>query len=54
MKLRAVALFTMAMVRVKTKLKSMSRRRSADILRAAVEEIFLQLQNAESLIKTDV
>ncbi|KAH6777458.1 hypothetical protein C2S52_007083 [Perilla frutescens var. hirtella] len=51
---RAVALFTMALAHIKTKLKSISSRRSADILRAAVEEIFFRLQNAESLIKTDM
>ncbi|XP_042023207.1 meiosis-specific protein ASY3-like [Salvia splendens] len=51
---RAVALFTVALSRIKTKLKSISSRRSADILRATVEEILLRLQNAESLIKTDV
>ncbi|KAG8389633.1 hypothetical protein BUALT_Bualt02G0249300 [Buddleja alternifolia] len=50
----AVALFTVALDRVKTKLKSMTSKRSAEILRAAAEEIFLQLQNAESQIKTDV
>ncbi|KAL1553065.1 thyroid receptor-interacting protein 11-like [Salvia divinorum] len=51
---RAVALFTVALGRVKTKLNSIRSRRSADILRTAVEEILLQLQNAESLVKTDV
>lgn len=51
---RAVALFTVALAHVKTKLKSISSRRSADILRTAVEEIFFRLQNAESLIKTEV
>ncbi|XP_047973843.1 thyroid receptor-interacting protein 11-like [Salvia hispanica] len=51
---RAVALFTVALGHVKTKLKSISSRRSADILRTAVEEILLRLQNAESLVKTDV
>ncbi|XP_042002990.1 uncharacterized protein LOC121752150 [Salvia splendens] len=51
---RAVALFTVALGHVKTKLKSISSTRSADILRTAVEEILLRLQNAESLVKTDV
>ncbi|KAL8527110.1 hypothetical protein ACS0TY_005108 [Phlomoides rotata] len=51
---RAVALFAVALNRLKTKLKSISSRRSADILRAAVEEIFLKLQNAESAIQTDM
>ncbi|KAG6436697.1 hypothetical protein SASPL_101599 [Salvia splendens] len=51
---RAVALFTVALSHIKTKLKSISSRRSADILRTTVEEILLRLQNVESLIKTDV
>ncbi|PIN20110.1 hypothetical protein CDL12_07207 [Handroanthus impetiginosus] len=51
---RAVALFTVALGRVKTKLKSMSSKKSAEILRAAAEEIFFLLQNAESRIETDV
>ncbi|XP_047979221.1 uncharacterized protein LOC125221140 [Salvia hispanica] len=51
---RAVALFTVALSHIKIKLKSISSRRSADILRTTVEEILLRLQNAESLIKTDV
>ena len=54
MKYRAVALFTVALSHIKIKLKSISSRRSADILRTTVEEILLRLQNAESLIKTDV
>lgn len=52
--LRAVELFTVALAHVKTKLKSISSRRSGDILRAAVEEIMLRLQNAKSLTKKDV
>lgn len=51
---RAVALFAVALNRLKTKLKSISTRRSSDILRAAVEEIFMQLKNAESQIQTDM
>lgn len=53
-KLRVVTLFAMALGHVKTKLKSISSRRSADILQAAVQEILLRLQNAESLTKKDV
>ncbi|KAL8054544.1 hypothetical protein ABFX02_04G000700 [Erythranthe guttata] len=51
---RAVALFAIALDRVKNKLKSISSKRSAEILRDAGEEIFLLLQNAESHIKTDL
>ncbi|EYU46888.1 hypothetical protein MIMGU_mgv1a026180mg [Erythranthe guttata] len=51
---RAVALFAIALDCVKNKLKSISSKRSAEILRDAGEEIFLLLQNAESHIKTDL
>ncbi|KAL6500195.1 hypothetical protein OROHE_025561 [Orobanche hederae] len=50
----AVALFTVALDRVKTKLKSVSNKRSAEIVRAAAENIYVLLQDAESQIKTDV
>lgn len=50
----AIALFTIALDRLRNKLKSISSKRSAEILRATSEEIFVLLQNAESHIKTDV
>ncbi|KAL3849412.1 hypothetical protein ACJIZ3_011294 [Penstemon smallii] len=50
----AVALFTVALDRVKTKLKSMTKIKSVEILRAASEEIFLQSRNVESQIKIDM
>ncbi|KAL0459839.1 UNVERIFIED_CONTAM: Meiosis-specific protein ASY3 [Sesamum latifolium] len=50
----AVKLLAVALDRFKTKVKSMSNKRSAEILLAAAEEVFLLLQNAESQIKTDV
>ncbi|KAL0284467.1 UNVERIFIED_CONTAM: Meiosis-specific protein ASY3 [Sesamum angustifolium] len=49
----AIKLLTVALDRFKTKVKSMSNKRSAEILLAAAEEVFLLLQNAESQIKTD-
>ncbi|GFP93640.1 hypothetical protein PHJA_001508400 [Phtheirospermum japonicum] len=50
----AVALLTVGLDRIKAKMKSVSDKRSADILRAAAENIFVRLQDAESRIKTDV
>ncbi|KAL0389788.1 UNVERIFIED_CONTAM: Meiosis-specific protein ASY3 [Sesamum calycinum] len=50
----AIKLLAVALDRFKTKVKSMSNKRSAEILLAAAEEVFLLLQNAESQIKTDV
>ncbi|KAK4406867.1 Meiosis-specific protein ASY3 [Sesamum angolense] len=50
----AIKLLAVALDRFKTEVKSMSNKRSAEILLAAAEEVFLLLQNAESQIKTDV
>ncbi|KAK4417982.1 Meiosis-specific protein ASY3 [Sesamum alatum] len=50
----AIKLLAVALDRFKTKVKSMSNKRSAEILLAAAEEVFLLLQKAESQIKTDV
>ncbi|XP_051142143.1 uncharacterized protein LOC127259044 isoform X2 [Andrographis paniculata] len=49
----AVALFNVALCHIKTKLKSMRNKSSAEILCAAAEEILLILQNAESQGKAD-
>ncbi|GER45871.1 hypothetical protein STAS_22854 [Striga asiatica] len=51
---RAVELFTVALARVKTKIKSVSNKRSSEILGAAAENILVLLQDAESHIKTDM
>ncbi|CAA0822959.1 Unknown protein [Striga hermonthica] len=51
---RAVELFTVALARVQTKLKSFSNKRSSEILLAAADNILVLLQDAESHIKTDM
>ncbi|CAA2959738.1 Hypothetical predicted protein [Olea europaea subsp. europaea] len=50
----AMALIAMALDRVKTKMKSATSKKAAKILRSAAEAIHLQLQSAESQIKTDL
>ncbi|KAL2510432.1 hypothetical protein Adt_16032 [Abeliophyllum distichum] len=50
----AIALIAMALDRVKTKMKSATSKKAAEILRSAAEGIHLQLQSAESQIKTDL
>ncbi|GER41902.1 hypothetical protein STAS_18653 [Striga asiatica] len=50
----AVELFTVALARVQTKLKSFSNKRSSEILVAAAANILALLQDAESHIKTDM
>ncbi|XP_075496844.1 meiosis-specific protein ASY3-like isoform X2 [Primulina tabacum] len=50
----AVALLTMALDRVQTKMKSMIDKRSAEILMEAADGIYLQLEHAESQMKKDV
>lgn len=50
----AIALIAMALDRVKTKMKSATSKKAAKILRSAAEGIHLQLQSAESQIKTDL
>lgn len=49
-----MALIAMALDRVKTKMKSATSKKAAKILRSAAEAIHLQLQSAESQIKTDL
>ncbi|KAL1827268.1 meiosis-specific protein ASY3 isoform X1 [Daucus carota subsp. sativus] len=51
---RAVSLFAMVLKRVKSKMKSVANRRSAEILTSVATEMHLQLQNAESQIQTDL
>ncbi|KAL8089177.1 hypothetical protein AgCh_038814 [Apium graveolens] len=51
---RAVSLFAMVLEKVKSKMKSVANKRSAEILESAATEMHLQLQNAESQIQTDV
>ncbi|KAL2535193.1 hypothetical protein Fot_16831 [Forsythia ovata] len=50
----AIALIATALDRVKTKMKSATSKKAAEILRSAAEGIHLQLQSAESQIKTDL
>ncbi|KAA8542982.1 hypothetical protein F0562_021523 [Nyssa sinensis] len=50
----AVALFSLALERVKNKMKSVTSKKSAEILISVAEGIHSQLQNAESQIQTDV
>lgn len=51
---RAVSLFAMVLERVKSKMKSVANKRSAEILTSVATELHLQLQSAESQIQTDV
>nr|GMD66673.1 meiosis-specific protein ASY3 isoform X1 [Ipomoea batatas] len=51
---RAVALFGFALQRVKTKMKSMADKRSAEILKSAAEGIHKELQTAEIQILADL
>lgn len=44
----------MVLERVKSKMKSVANKRSAEILATVATEMHLQLQNAESQIQTDV
>ncbi|XP_073144146.1 meiosis-specific protein ASY3 isoform X2 [Henckelia pumila] len=50
----AVALLTVALDRVQTKIKSMTEKRSAEILMEAADGIYLQLEHAESQMEKDV
>ncbi|KAE9618868.1 hypothetical protein Lalb_Chr02g0147201 [Lupinus albus] len=51
---RAVELFASELVKLKTKLKSMTSQKSSEILNSVAEEIHLQLQNVHSQIQTDI
>ncbi|XP_019429185.1 PREDICTED: uncharacterized protein LOC109336807 isoform X2 [Lupinus angustifolius] len=51
---RAVELFASELVKLKTKLKSMTSQKSSEILKSVAEEIHLQLQNVHSQIQTDI
>ncbi|KAL3519010.1 hypothetical protein ACH5RR_021599 [Cinchona calisaya] len=50
----AVSLFALALERVKSKMKSVVRKRSAEILMSVAEGIHMQLQIAESEIQADI
>ncbi|KAF8392751.1 hypothetical protein HHK36_023100 [Tetracentron sinense] len=51
---RAVALFALALERLKTKMKSHTRKKNSAILASVAEGIQSQLQNVESHIQTDI
>lgn len=51
---RAVALFAFALQRVRTKMKSMADKRSAEILMSAAEAIRRELQTAEIQTQADL
>ncbi|CAL0300181.1 unnamed protein product [Lupinus luteus] len=51
---RAVELFASELVKLKTKLKSMTSQKSSEILKSVAEEIHVQLQNVHSQIETDI
>ncbi|XP_058201939.1 meiosis-specific protein ASY3 isoform X2 [Rhododendron vialii] len=50
----AITLITLALERVKSKIKSLTSKKSAEVLMSVAEGIHLQLQNAESHIQRDV
>ncbi|KAJ9187958.1 hypothetical protein P3X46_003365 [Hevea brasiliensis] len=51
---RVVKLFVLALENFKNKMKSVTRKKSSEILMSVSEDIHLQLQNIESQIQTDV
>ncbi|KAK4379792.1 hypothetical protein RND71_001654 [Anisodus tanguticus] len=50
----AISLFAFSLEKVRTKLKSVSNQRSAEILKSVAEKIHMQLQNAEFQIQADM
>lgn len=50
----AITLIALALERVKRKIKSLTSKKSAEVLMSVAEGIHLQLQNAESHIQRDV
>lgn len=52
--LSAITLIALALERVKSKIKLLTSKKSAEVLMSVAEGIHLQLQNAESHIQRDV
>lgn len=52
--IRALELFASELEKLRNKIKSASSKRSSEILKSAVADVHLQLQNAETQVQTDM